>query len=142
MFREMRRKKQAIDETACLEILKKEKRGVLCMTADFYTQEWRGERLPLCRGSCQSAGLTEGVYAAEFLYTFRRGVVGAAACPARRLPYAGMARRKASPGGEAGATFVATDEVEAKNYRHKLVENCYPRPHPSRAKARDTVVEV
>ena len=24
-----------------------EKRGVLCMTADFYTQEWRGERLPL-----------------------------------------------------------------------------------------------
>ena len=47
MFREMRRKKQAIDETACLEILKKEKRGVLCMTADFYTQEWRGERLPL-----------------------------------------------------------------------------------------------
>ena len=34
MFREMRRKKQAIDETACLEILKKEKRGVLCMTAD------------------------------------------------------------------------------------------------------------
>ena len=47
MFRRMRRKKQAIDETACLEILKKEKRGVLCMTADFYTQEWRGERLPL-----------------------------------------------------------------------------------------------
>ena len=47
MFREMRRKKQAIDETACLEILKKEKRGVLCMTADFYTQERRGERLPL-----------------------------------------------------------------------------------------------
>lgn len=34
MFREMRRKKQTIDETACLEILKKEKRGVLCMTAD------------------------------------------------------------------------------------------------------------
>ena len=47
MFREMRRKKQALDEAACLEILKKEKRGVLCMTADFYTQEWRGERLPL-----------------------------------------------------------------------------------------------
>ena len=47
MFREMRRKKQAIDETACLEILKKEKRGVLCMTADFYTQEWRGAGSPV-----------------------------------------------------------------------------------------------
>ena len=47
MFREMRRKKQAIDETACLEILKKEKRGVLCMTADFYTQEWRGTGSPV-----------------------------------------------------------------------------------------------
>lgn len=27
--------------------------------------------------------MTEGVYAIEFLYTFRRGTVGAWACPAR-----------------------------------------------------------
>ena len=47
MFREVRRKKQALDEAACLEILKKEKRGVLCMTADFYTQEWRGAGSPV-----------------------------------------------------------------------------------------------
>ena len=47
MFREMRRKKQALDGSACLEILKKEKRGVLCMTADFYTQEWRGAGSPV-----------------------------------------------------------------------------------------------
>ena len=39
---------------------------------------------------------------------------------------------KASPGGEAGATLVATDEVEAKNLRYKLVQNCYLRPHPVR----------
>ena len=56
----------------------------------------------------------------------------------RRIPYAEMARRKASPGGEAGATSVATDEVEAIDYRHKLVRRCYLRPHPSRAMARDT----
>ena len=31
--------------------------------------------------------------------TSRRGFVGAAACPARRISYAEMARRKASPGG-------------------------------------------
>lgn len=55
MFREMRRKKQAIDETACLEILKKEKRGVLCMTADFYTQEWRGAGSP-AQGSLSQSG--------------------------------------------------------------------------------------
>ena len=58
----------------------------------FCAPEFRGppgEALaPLCRGSCQSAGLTEGVYAPEFLCTFRRGVVGAAACPARRASYA------------------------------------------------------
>ncbi len=29
--------------------------------------------------------MTEGVYTAEFLYIFRRGIVGAAACPARYL---------------------------------------------------------
>ena len=45
---------------------------------------------------------------------------------------------KASPGGEAVATSVATDEVEAKNYHQRKVRHCYPRPHPSRAKARDT----
>ena len=39
---------------------------------------------------------------------------------------------KASPGGKAGATLVATDEVEAKNLRYKLVQNCYLRPHPVR----------
>ena len=54
MFREMRRKKQAIDETACLEILKKEKRGVLCMTADFYTQEWRGAGSANCQAKCNT----------------------------------------------------------------------------------------
>ena len=42
------------------------------------------------------------------------------------------ARRKASPGGEAGATFVATDEVEAIVHHHESVQNCYLRPHPSR----------
>ena len=58
--------------------------------------------------------------------------VGAAACPARRILYAGMAKRKASPGGEAGATLVATDEVEATNHRHEIARHCYPRPHPVR----------
>ena len=32
----------------------------------------------------------------------------------------------------AGATFVATDEVEAANHRHGIVQRCYLRPHPSR----------
>ena len=41
----------------------------------------------------------------------------------RRIPYAEPAKRKASPGGEAGATFVATDEVEAIDYHHGLVQN-------------------
>ena len=36
------------------------------------------------------------------------------------------------------ATSVATDEVEAIDYHHRLVRRCYLRPHPSRAKARDT----
>ncbi len=48
------------------------------------------------------------------------------------------ARRKASPGGEAGSPLGLTDEVEAKNYHHKLVQTCYLRPHSSRAEARDT----
>ena len=39
---------------------------------------------------------------------------------------------KASPGGEAGATLVATDEVEATNHRHEIARRCYPRPHPVR----------
>ena len=43
-----------------------------------------------------------------------------------------MAKRKASPGGEAGATLVATDEVEATNHRHEIARRCYPRPHPVR----------
>ena len=38
----------------------------------------------------------------------------------------------------AGATSVATDEVEAENYHHEMVLRCYLRPHPSRAMARDT----
>ena len=50
----------------------------------------------------------------------------------RGLWCAPPARRKASPGGESGATSVATDEVEAKNYRHKSVQRCYLRPHPVR----------
>ena len=41
----------------------------------------------------------------------------------RRIPYAKPAKRKASPGGEAGATFVATDEVEAIDYHQGLVQN-------------------
>ena len=44
------------------------------------------------------------------------------------------ARRKASPGGEAGATSVATDEVEANDYHHGMVRRCYLRPHPVRQK--------
>ena len=43
-----------------------------------------------------------------------------------------LAGQKASPGGEAVATSVATDEVEAKNYRHESVQTCYLRPHPVR----------
>ena len=42
------------------------------------------------------------------------------------------AGQKASPGGEAGATSVATDEVEAVDYHHRLVRRCYLRPHPVR----------
>ena len=38
----------------------------------------------------------------------------------------------------AGATSVATDEVEAIDYHHRLVRRCYLRPHPSRTLARDT----
>ena len=34
------------------------------------------------------------------------------------------ARRKASPGGEAGATSVATDEVEAIDYHRRMVLRC------------------
>ena len=48
---------------------------------------------------------------------------------------------KASPGGEAGSPQGLTDEVEAINFYHGLVLRCYPRPHPSRAVARTTVVE-
>ena len=44
------------------------------------------------------------------------------------------ARRKASPGGEAGSPLGLTDEVEAKNYRHEMVQRCYLRPHPVRLK--------
>ena len=40
--------------------------------------------------------------------------------------------RKASPGGEAGSPQGLTDEVEAKNYHHKLVRRCYLLPHPVR----------
>ena len=45
---------------------------------------------------------------------------------------------KASPGGEAGSPLGLTDEVEATNHCHRLVQNCNLRPHPSRAVARDT----
>ena len=55
-----------------------------------------------------------------------------AALSIRRGRFALPAGRKASPGGEAGATSVATDEVEATDYRHKLVRRCYLRPHPVR----------
>ena len=48
------------------------------------------------------------------------------------IPYAETAMRKASPGGEAGATSVATDEVEAIDYHHRLVRHCSLRPHPVR----------
>ena len=56
----------------------------------------------------------------------------------RRLLYAGMARRKASPGGEAGSPQGLTDEVEVINYHHEFVRCGYLRPHPSRAVARAT----
>ena len=75
---------------------------------------------------------------AVFMPYFPAGAVGAAARPVRRISYAEMAKRKASPGGEAGATSVATDEVEAKNYHRRMVLRCDLRPHPSRARARDT----
>ena len=42
------------------------------------------------------------------------------------------ARRKASPGGEAGSPQGLTDEVEAIVHHHESVQNCYLRPHPSR----------
>ena len=42
------------------------------------------------------------------------------------------ARRKASPGGEAGSSQELTDEVEAIVHHHESVQNCYLRPHPSR----------
>ena len=50
----------------------------------------------------------------------------------RQISYAGMARRKASPGGEAGSPQGLTDEVEADDYHHRLVQNCSLRPHPVR----------
>ena len=59
----------------------------------------------------------------------------------RQISYAGMARRKASPGGEAGSPQGLTDEVEAIDYHHESVQTCYLRPHPSRF-WRDAVVEV
>ena len=52
----------------------------------------------------------------------------------RRIPCAKPARRKASPGGEAGSPLGLTDEVEAKNYRQRKVQRCYLRPHPVRLK--------
>ena len=69
---------------------------------------------------------------AVFMPYFPAGAVGVAARPVRRISYAEMAKRKASPGGEAGATSVATDEVEAKNYHHGMVRRGYLRPHPVR----------
>ena len=39
---------------------------------------------------------------------------------------------KASPGGEAGSPLGLTDEVEAINFRHGLVQTCNLRPHPVR----------
>ena len=48
------------------------------------------------------------------------------------ISYAETAGRKASPGGEAGATFVATDEVEAVDSHHRSVRRCDLRPHPVR----------
>ena len=42
------------------------------------------------------------------------------------------ARRKASPGGEAGSPQGLTDEVQAIVPHHESVQNCYLRPHPSR----------
>ena len=55
--------------------------------------------------------------------------LGECAAPrSRGLP----ALSKASPGGEAGATLVATDEVEANDYHHRMVRRCYLRPHPVR----------
>ena len=67
--------------------------------------------------------------------------VGAVACP-RCAEFHTQKWRgaKASPGGEAGATLVATDEVEAINYHHRLVRRCYLRPHPSRRR-RDTFLQ-
>ncbi len=50
----------------------------------------------------------------------------------RRVSYAEPARRKASPGGEAGSPQGLTDEVEAVDYHHGLVRHCYLRPHPVR----------
>ena len=48
------------------------------------------------------------------------------------IPYAEMAMRKASPGGEAGSPQGLTDEVEAIDYHHRLVRHCSLRPHPVR----------
>ena len=50
----------------------------------------------------------------------------------RRVSYAEPARRKASPGGEAGSPQGLTDEVEAIDYHHRLVRHCSLRPHPVR----------
>ena len=61
----------------------------------------------------------------EFRKTFRRSSVGAAACPAHTNFIRRTGERKASPGGEAGATSVASDEVEATNHHHELVRRCY-----------------
>ena len=52
--------------------------------------------------------------------------------PPVRILYAGMARRKASPGGEAGSPQGLTDEVEAVDYHHGLVRHCSLQPHPVR----------
>ena len=67
-----------------------------------------------------------------------RSVVGARHASPAEFHTPNRRGAKASPGGEAVATSVATDEVEAKNYHQRKVRHCYPRPHPSRAKARDT----
>ena len=48
-----------------------------------------------------------------------------------RISYAETAERKASPGGEAGATSVATDEVEGNSVVPTYGDNRQLRPHQS-----------
>ena len=78
--------------------------------------------------------LLDGLYFYAHRFSPRWGPLCKLAAGGFQTGYKMRPRRgaKASPGGEAGSPLGLTDEVEATDYHHRLVQNCNLRPHPVR----------